>query len=198
MTIISNTLICFGYLISGLYRCRLGDVVEVAGFHNGTPKLNFVCRRKLILTINVDKNTEKDLQLVVERGSQILNKAKAELVDFTSYANVSNEPGHYVIYWEIKGEVEDKIFEACCTEMDKSFADHGYVVSRKTNSIGPLELCILKRGTFKKILDSFIANGAALSQFKTPRCTNNHVLLQILNTCTTKIFRSTAYSVREQ
>lgn len=184
-------------MISGLYRCRLGDVVEVAGFHNGTPKLNFVCRRKLILTVNIDKNTEKDLQLVVERGSQILTKAKAELVDFTSYADVSKQPGHYVIFWEIKGEVEDKILGACCTEMDKLFMDHGYVVSRKTNSIGPLELCVLETGTFKKVLDNFIANGAALSQFKTPRCTNNRALLKILNTCTTKRFHSTAYNTQQ-
>ncbi|KAK7263629.1 hypothetical protein RJT34_31222 [Clitoria ternatea] len=183
---------------TGLYRYRLGDVVEVAGFHNGTPKLNFICRRKLILTINIDKNTEKDLQVVVERGSHILSKAKAELVDFTSYANVTKQPGHYVIYWEIKGEVEDKVLDACCTLMDASFADHGYVVSRKTNSIGPLELCIVDNGTFKKILDNFIANGAALSQFKTPRCTNNHALLKILDTCTTKTFRSTAYGSNEQ
>ncbi|CAJ2655003.1 unnamed protein product [Trifolium pratense] len=180
---------------TGLYRCRLGDVVEVAGFHNGTPKLNFICRRKLILTVNIDKNTEKDLQLVVERGSHILNKAKAEIVDFTSYADVTNQPGHYVIYWEIKGEVEDNVLDACCREMDLSFADHGYVVSRKTNSIGPLELCILESGAFKKILDNFIANGVALNQFKTPRCTNNHVLLKILDNCTTKRFLSTAYSL---
>ncbi|MED6210543.1 hypothetical protein PIB30_065072 [Stylosanthes scabra] len=182
---------------TGLYRCRLGDVVEVVGFHNGTPKLSFVCRRKLILTVNIDKNTEKDLQLVVEKGSQLLlgRSKKAELVDFTSYVDVSNEPGHYVIYWEIDGYAEDGLLEACCTEMDASFADHGYVVSRKTNSIGPLELCIVERGTFKKILDNFIANGAALSQFKTPRCTSsNHVMLNILSACTLKKFRSTAYS----
>ncbi|KAE9593025.1 hypothetical protein Lal_00028727 [Lupinus albus] len=179
---------------TGLYRYRLGDVVEVTGFHNGTPKLNFVCRRKLILTVNIDKNTERDLQLVVEKGSKLLRKAKAELVDFTSYADISIQPGHYVIYWEIKGEVEDKVLDACCNEMDISFADHGYVVSRKTNSIGPLQLCIVEKGTFKKILDNFIANGAALSQFKTPRCTNNHHILTILNTCIVKKFLSTAYS----
>ncbi|KAF3660588.1 hypothetical protein FXO37_13363 [Capsicum annuum] len=68
--------------------------------------------------------------------------------------------------------------------MDASFVDHGYVVSRKTNSIGPLELCIVERGAFKKILDQFIGNGAALSQFKTPRCTSNQVLLRILNVVT--------------
>ncbi|KAJ1434583.1 GH3 family [Sesbania bispinosa] len=178
---------------TGLYRCRLGDVVEVAGFHNGTPKLDFICRRKLILTINIDKNTEKDLQIVVEKGSQLLNKAHAELVDFTSYADVSNQPGCYVIFWEIKGEAEDKVLDACCCEMDVAFVDHGYVVSRKTISIGPLELCIVERGTFKKILDYFVANGGALGQFKTPRCTNNPFILNILNACTIKRFRSTAY-----
>ncbi|KAJ1410707.1 GH3 family [Sesbania bispinosa] len=182
---------------TGLYRCRLGDVVEVAGFHNGTPKLNFICRRKLILTINIDKNTEKDLQIVVEKGSQLLNKAHAELVDFTSYADVSNQPGCYVIFWEIKGEAEDKVLDACCCEMDLAFVDHGYVVSRKTSSIGPLELCIVERGTFKKILDYFVANGGALGQFKTPRCTNNPFILNILNACTIKTFRSTAYDSTE-
>ncbi|XP_014491676.1 indole-3-acetic acid-amido synthetase GH3.10 [Vigna radiata var. radiata] len=179
---------------TGLYRCRLGDVVEVGGFHNGTPKLNFICRRKLILTVNIDKNTEKDLQLVVEKGSQLLNKGKAELVDFTSYADVSKEPGCYVIFWEVKGEAEDKVLEACCREMDAAFVDHGYVVARKTSSIGPLTLCIVERGTFKKILDYFVEIGAALGQFKTPRCTNNPVLVKILSACTIKTFRSTAYS----
>ncbi|XP_022845708.1 indole-3-acetic acid-amido synthetase GH3.10 isoform X1 [Olea europaea var. sylvestris] len=178
---------------TGLYRYRLGDVVEVVGFHRNTPKLNFICRRKLILTVNIDKNTENDLQLVVEKGSKILRKARAELVDFTSHAEVVKNPGHYIIYWEIKGEVEERILEECCREMDASFVDHGYVVSRRSNSIGPLELCIVEKGTFKKIMENFIANGAALSQFKTPRCTSNQVLLRILHLCTIKRFHSTAY-----
>lgn len=180
-------------MYTGLYRYRLGDVVEVAGFHRGTPKLSFICRRKLILTVNIDKNTEKDLQLVVERGSQLLSQAGAELVDFTSHANIAKQPGHYVIYWEIKGEVDERILGECCREMDASFVDYGYVVSRRTSSIGPLELCIVERGTFKKILDHFIVNGAAMSQFKTPRCTSNQGLLRILNLCTIKRFQSTAY-----
>ncbi|KAK8482828.1 hypothetical protein V6N13_085561 [Hibiscus sabdariffa] len=178
---------------TGLYRYRLGDVVEVSGFHNGTPKLNFICRRKLILAVNIDKNTEKDLQLVVERGSQLLSNHRAELVDFTSSAQVVQQPGHYVIYWEIKGEVEERVLCECCREMDASFVDHGYVVSRRTNSIGPLELRIVERGTFKKILDHFIGKGAALSQFKTPRCTSDRMLLRILDLCTVKRIRSTAY-----
>ncbi|KAK1324405.1 putative indole-3-acetic acid-amido synthetase GH3.5 [Acorus calamus] len=172
---------------------RLGDVVEVAGFYKGTPQLNFICRRKLILAVNIDKSTEKDLQLVVEKGSQVLSRSKAEVVDFTSHANVVEHPGHYIIYWEIKGEVEESVLGECCREMDLSFLDHGYVLSRKCNSIGPLELRVVDRGTFKKILDYFIANGAAMSQYKMPRCTTNQVLLRILDACTVKRFLSTAY-----
>ncbi|KAI7751866.1 hypothetical protein M8C21_003374 [Ambrosia artemisiifolia] len=178
---------------TGLYRYRLGDVVEVAGFYEGTPKLNFLCRRKLILTINIDKNTEKDLQSAVQKGSHPLNKSEAELVDFTSHANISNQPGHYVVYWEIKGEVSDHILAHCCKEIDAAFVDHGYIVSRKSNSIGPLELCIVECGTFKKIMEHFIGNGATMSQFKTPRCITNPVLLKILNQWTIKSFLSIAY-----
>lgn len=180
---------------TGLYRYRLGDVVEVAGFHNKTPKLNFICRRKLVLSVNIDKNTEKDLQLVVERGSQLLSdQSGGELVDFTSHAEVSDQPGHYVIYWEVKGDVNDTVLQNCCSEMDGAFLDYGYVVSRKANSIGPLELRIVERGSFNKILEHYIGNGAALSQFKTPRCTTNHLLLNILNLSTVKSFFSTAYA----
>ncbi|WCJ30671.1 Auxin-responsive GH3 family protein [Euphorbia peplus] len=179
---------------TGLYRCRLGDVVEVSGFHNSTPKLNFICRRKLLLTVNIDKNTEKDLQISVEKGLEILiSKSKSELVDFTSHAQVDKQPGHYVIYWEIRGESEDEILSECSKKMDESFVDYGYVVSRKATTIGPLELCVVQRGTFKKILDYFIENGGALSQFKTPRCTNNPFLLRILDDCTIKRFYSNAY-----
>ncbi|KAJ6847123.1 jasmonic acid-amido synthetase JAR1 isoform X1 [Iris pallida] len=184
---------------TGLYRYRLGDVVEVAGFYKGAlPKLSFVCRRKLVLTINIDKNTEKDLQLAVERGSGLLgDKAgRAELVDFTSQATMPDHrrPGHYVVYWEVKGAVEDGVLRECCREMDEAFVDHGYVVSRRCGSIGPLELRLVGEGTFQKILDHYIGNGAAMSQFKTPRCTRDRAMLAILDACTVKAFTSTAYN----
>ncbi|MQM01128.1 hypothetical protein Taro_033879 [Colocasia esculenta] len=181
----------------GLYRYRLGDVVEVTGFYKSAPQLSFVCRRKLVLTVNIDKNTEKDLQLAVERGSRLLAQTRTELVDFTSHAIVGEggqRPGHYVVFWEVKGETDDRVLQECCREMDLAFADHGYLVSRRCGTIGPLELRVVEQGTFKKILDYYIGNGAAMSQFKTPRCTSNQTLLRILDRCTVRRFWSTAYS----
>ncbi|KAI3444444.1 hypothetical protein Pfo_001109 [Paulownia fortunei] len=180
---------------AGLYRYRLGDVVKVKGFHNSTPELQFICRRNLPLTINIDKNTEKDLQLVVEAAAKLLADEKLEVVDFTSRVDSSTEPGHYVIFWEVSGEPYDDILQECCNCLDRSFVDAGYVSSRKVNAIGALELRIMKRGTFHKILDHYVGLGAAVSQFKTPRCVGptNTTVLQILSVNAVKSYFSTAF-----
>lgn len=185
----------FGDLIAGLYRYRLGDVVKVMGFHNSSPELKFVCRSNLLLTINIDKNTEKDLQLAVEEAGKLLGEEKLEVVDFTSHVDTSTEPGHYVIFWEISGEANEEVLKECCNCLDKSFVDAGYVSSRKVNTIGPLELRVVWRGTFQKILDHYLGLGAAVSQFKTPRCVGqaNNNVLQILCGNVAKSYSSTAF-----
>ncbi|WKA05859.1 hypothetical protein VitviT2T_023796 [Vitis vinifera] len=180
---------------AGLYRYRLGDVVKIAGFHNMTPELQFVCRRNLLLTINIDKNTEKDLQLAVEAAAEVLAPEKVEVIDFTSQVDKSTDPGHYVIFWEISGEVSVEVSSECCNCLDRSFVDAGYISSRKVNSIGPLELKLVRRGTFQKILDHYLGIGGVLSQYKTPRCVNpnNNMVLQILYSNVVKSHFSTAF-----
>uniref|UniRef100_A0A5B6ZFP1 Putative Indole-3-acetic acid-amido synthetase GH3.5 isoform 1 n=1 Tax=Davidia involucrata TaxID=16924 RepID=A0A5B6ZFP1_DAVIN len=181
---------------AGLYRYRLGDVVKVKGFHNSTPELQFVCRGNLLLTINIDKNTEKDLQLAVEAAAKLLAEEKLEVVDFTSHVDLSTEPGHYVIFWEVSGEASEEVLKECCNCLDRSFVDAGYVGSRKVNAIAPLELRVVRRGTFHKILDHYVGSGGALSQFKTPRCVGptNNSLLQIVSGNVVQSYFSTAFS----
>ncbi|KAK7275332.1 hypothetical protein RIF29_16445 [Crotalaria pallida] len=180
----------------GLYRYRLGDVVKVTGFHNSTPQLKFVRRSSLLLTVNIDKNTEKDLQLAVEAASNLLAEEKLEVVDYTSHVDLSKEPGHYVIFWEISGEASEDVLGECCNCLDKSFVDAGYTSSRKVNCIGALELRVVRRGTFQKILEHYLGLGAAVSQFKTPRCVGltNAKVLHILNDNVVKNFVSNAFN----
>ncbi|GJY54813.1 jasmonic acid-amido synthetase JAR1-like protein [Tanacetum coccineum] len=180
---------------AGLYRYRLGDVVKVAGFYNSAPKLQFICRRNLILTINIDKNTEKDLQLSVEAAAKLLIVEKLEVIDFTSHVDLRSEPGHYVIFWEVNGEASDQLLKQCCNCLDTSFVDAGYVSSRKTKAIGPLELRVLSKGTFQKILNHYVQHGAVLNQFKMPRCVGatNKGVLEILCNNVFKSYISTAF-----
>ncbi|CAK8560716.1 unnamed protein product [Lathyrus sativus] len=181
---------------AGLYRYKLGDVVKVMGFHNSTPEIKFMRRSNLLLTINIDKNTENDLQLSVETASKFLIEEKIELIDYTSYIDLSKEPGHYVIFWEISGEASDDALVECCNCLDESFIDPGYVTSRKVQGIDALELRIVEKGTFQKILESQVARGVPMSQFKTPRCIGpkNTTMLQILLENVVKSYVSTAYN----
>lgn len=180
---------------TGLYRYNIGDVVRVAGFHNAAPKLKFVCRRDVLLSINIDKNSEKDVQIAVDEAGELLKAENCEVVDFTSYADRSTQPGHYVIFVEINGRANEKVLEDFATFMDLSFLDTGYLSSRKTNGIGALEVRVVKSGTFGKILNHYTGAGAAVSQFKTPRCigaTNDNVL-DILITGVDEKYFSNAY-----
>ncbi|KAE9616045.1 hypothetical protein Lal_00017198 [Lupinus albus] len=181
---------------AGLYRYRLGDVVKVMGFHNSSPELKFIRRSSLLLTINIDKNTEKDLQLAVEAATRLLAEQKLEIVDFTSHVDLSKEPGHYVIFFEMSGEGSEELLSECCNCLDKSFVDAGYVSSRKVKLIEALELRVVKSGTFQKILDHYLGLGAAVSQYKTPRCVGptNTKVLQILTENVVHNYLSTAFN----
>ncbi|CAA6672051.1 unnamed protein product [Spirodela intermedia] len=160
-----------------LYRYKLGDVVEVTSFYKGSPQLSFVCRRKLILTVNIDKSTEKDLQLAVEKASRLLAGARSELIDFTSHAIVGDgaqKRGHYVVYWEVKG----RRTKMCCRS-DVAPSDRW--------SSG------WWRGHLQEDTGLLCRQWGNLGQFKTPRCTSNQVLLLILDRRTRRQFWSTAY-----
>jgi jasmonic acid-amino synthetase len=157
--------------------------------------LKFICRRSLLLSINIDKNTEKDLQLSVEEASHVLAEEKLEIVDFTSLVDRSTDPGHYVIFWELSANSTDEVLNNCANCLDLAFKDAGYIGSRKINAIGPLELRVLRKGTFYRILNHFLGLGAAVSQFKTPRFVgpSNHQVLEILNHNVLRSYYSTAY-----
>ncbi|THU72061.1 hypothetical protein C4D60_Mb04t08120 [Musa balbisiana] len=182
---------------AGLYRYRLGDVVRVAGFHNSTPELQFICRRSLVLSINIDKNTEKDLQLAVEEAAKLLAAEKLEVVDFTSHVDTSTDPGHYVIFWELSSDTTEEVLRSCCNCLDLAFVDAGYVGSRKVGTIGPLELRVVRKKTFERILEHLLGLGAAMNQFKTPRFVSlsNSKVLQILCRNVTRCYFSTAYDI---
>ncbi|KAH7293622.1 hypothetical protein KP509_28G033700 [Ceratopteris richardii] len=203
----------------GLYRYRLGDVVKVTGFFNSSPQLAYVCRRNVLLTVHIDKNSEKDLQISVDEAMKELKRQEpwAELVDFTSFADLSTKPGRYVVFWELNRRshtkrigrhaqhdmnddescaIDESLLRQCATTMDAAFVEPGYVGSRKVNTIGALELCVVKRGTFRSLLNRYLDRGiGAIAQYKTPRCVTSQAMRDILVKEIICSVRSRAYTV---
>nr|GMD36897.1 indole-3-acetic acid-amido synthetase GH3.6-like [Ipomoea batatas] len=171
---------------AGLYRYRVGDILRVAGFKNSTPQFNFVCRKNVALSIDADKTDEAELLNAVKNASNILLPFNASLIEYTSHANTSTIPGHYVLYWEIsqsssENPIPPHIFEDCCLAVEESL-NSVYRESRvSAKSIGPLEIRIVKSGTFDELMDYAIATGSSISQYKPPRCVTYAPILDLLD-----------------
>ncbi|KAK4790282.1 hypothetical protein SAY86_017586 [Trapa natans] len=171
---------------AGLCRYRVGDILRVSGFHNAAPQFTFVRRKNVLLSIDSDKTDEAELQKAIEDASGLLHDFNASVVEYTSFANTKAIPGHYVIYWELL--VKDpmnappaEILNRCCLAMEESLNSvyrQGRVVD---NSIGPLEIRVVKGGTFEELMDYAISRGASINQYKVPRCVNFTPIVELLD-----------------
>ncbi|XP_010555002.1 PREDICTED: 4-substituted benzoates-glutamate ligase GH3.12-like [Tarenaya hassleriana] len=160
---------------SGLYRMRVGDVLLVTGFHNNAPQFRFVRRENVVLSIDTEKTNEEDLFKAVNIAKLRLESSALRLTDFTSYADTSTVPGHYVLYWELSRAEDDpelipEVLEDCCFAVEESL-DAVYKRCRsKDTCIGSLEIRVVRDGTFDSLMDFFVGEGASICQYKTPRC----------------------------
>ncbi|KAF7823084.1 Indole-3-acetic acid-amido synthetase GH3.6 [Senna tora] len=170
---------------AGLYRYQVGDILRVAGFKNKAPQFNFVCRKNVVLSIDSDKTDEVELQNAVKNAANHLEQFGASLTEYTSYADTSGIPGHYVLYWEIstrgQTQIPPSIFEDCCLAVEESL-NSVYRQGRVSDkSIGPLEIRIVENGTFDKLMDFALSLGASINQYKTPRCVKYAPIVELLN-----------------
>ncbi|CAA7025476.1 unnamed protein product [Microthlaspi erraticum] len=172
---------------AGLHRYRVGDVLQVTGFYNSAPQFRFVRRQNVVLSVYLEATTEEDLLEAVTRATQLLKPSGLMLRDFTCYPHISEAPGHYVLYWELKGNNDDGIKELdsnmlveCCSVVEESLDALYRRYRSKEGSIGALEIRIVQQGTFDSLMEYFIAQGASLAQYKTPRCLKSPEALQVL------------------
>ncbi|PWZ54548.1 putative indole-3-acetic acid-amido synthetase GH3.8 [Zea mays] len=180
---------------AGLYRYRVGDILRVAGFHNAAPQFRFVRRKNVLLSIESDKTDEAELQRAVDRASALLRArcgGGAAVVEYTSHACTRSIPGHYVIYWELLATtkaskqgaaqaVGGDVLERCCLEMEEAL-NSVYRQSRVADgSIGPLEIRVVRSGTFEELMDYAISRGASINQYKVPRCVSFPPIVELLD-----------------
>ncbi|KAL0803768.1 hypothetical protein Bca101_096258 [Brassica carinata] len=180
----------------GLYRMRIGDIVKVTGFHNKAPTFRVIGRENTLLSIDTDRTNEEYLFKAINRAKLVLESSDLRLVAFTSYADISSSPGHYVIYWEVKAKEEDikdlyeKTFLECCLVMEDTF-DEEYMYCRSNEFIGPLEMRVVDDGTFDSLMNLSISKGASITHYKTPPCITSEEGLQVLETNVVARFFST-------
>jgi len=184
---------------SGLYRFRVGDVLQVTGFYNRAPQFKFICRRNMILSVDSDKTNEEDLHNSVTRAKKILENRNYLLLEYASCTDTSTVPGHYVLFWEIKSTYEGatpcvpldaQLLESCCIAVEEAL-DYVYRRCRAHDkSVGPLEIRLVEAGAFDDLMDLLVSQGSSINQYKTPRCIESGPALRLLNSRVTGSFFS--------
>lgn len=99
-----------------------------------------------------------------------------------------------MLLWTNRNLDED-VLQNCTNIMEASLSNV-YREGREDNLIGPIELRVIKEGTFEDLKALAVKGGASPAQFKLPRSISNLQTLQLLNDKTLVSFRSTAAIVR--
>ncbi|KAL6870642.1 hypothetical protein ACP4OV_014490 [Aristida adscensionis] len=189
---------------SGLYRCRVGDVLRAARFHNAAPRFRFVRRGGALLSVDTDGDgvDEAELQPAVERAAAHAGGAllsvdtdgdgvdEAELqraveraarpgplrhLPGAAAAAAAASPGHYVIYCATDTDGVPPASAAaaarCCLEMEEALNAVYREHRARGGLVGPLEIRVVRPGTFKELADRAVAGGGApAGEYKVPRC----------------------------
>ncbi|MCO5554273.1 hypothetical protein L7F22_007801 [Adiantum nelumboides] len=181
---------------AGLYRYRVGDVLRVTGFYNKAPQFEFVCRKNVALSIDADKTDEDTLHRAVEAATGAhLRGTEVTLVEYTSYVDLNTIPAHYVLFWELEyhsstaNDVDHAdqssrmkaMMEECCWSIEEKL-DSVYRQGRVSDgSIGPLEIRVVKKGSFEALMDYCLSRGASINQYKAPRCVKAAPIVELMN-----------------
>lgn len=178
---------------TGLYRFKMGDVLACTGFLKNVPQFRFVQRRNTLLSIDGDKTSEEDLLKSISEAMLLIEPLGFMLADYTSCTDTSNYPGHYVLFWELQimrgkavvppTELDTGLMEQCCFAMEQSLDPVYRRVRTVTKEIGPLEIRVVKNGTFDELMyHHFLSRGGtSLSQYKPPRCITSEKTIEMMN-----------------
>jgi auxin responsive GH3 family protein len=184
---------------AGLYRYRVGDILQVSGFHNAAPQFRFVHRRNVVLSVDTDKTSEDDLLRAVTAAKRHLAPLGAILSEYTAYADTASIPGHYVLFWELtppppplpaddsgdagaeaEAEAAARVMAACCAAVEAGL-DAVYRRCRsRDRSVGPLEIRVVGSGAFDALMDLCVSHGSSVNQYKTPRCIKHPDAIAVL------------------
>ncbi|KAH9296800.1 hypothetical protein KI387_028482, partial [Taxus chinensis] len=177
----------------GLYRYRLGDIVRVRGFYGCTPQVEYVSK----VCSCADIVSEKQLMDVMGKiGQNFRDEAQMEILDYAFHADLSLSPKHIQLFWELKNgpsleelhnrrQYYEKLFRRYCLLVEEYLNEGEYLkMVRMNGNMVPLEVCIVREGSFQAIMDVAMQKGAIASQYKPPSIIRNREILDLLRAAT--------------
>ncbi len=152
---------------SGLYRYDINDLIEVVAMKEKTPIIQFVRKGLGISSITGEKLTEEQVLVALKLAVRQLNLA--EISHFTSEVELGFPP-HYVCFAELNASLPEsmknefiRIFDHSLKMQNPEYAD-----KRSTKRLGMPELRTLPSGTYMRLRQQRVEEGAPEAQVKIP------------------------------
>ncbi|MCM1382813.1 MAG: GH3 auxin-responsive promoter family protein [Muribaculaceae bacterium] len=151
---------------SGLYRYRLGDVVEIVGTYEKTPIVKFCCRRNQIINIAGEKSNQQQFDTAIKRFAEL---SQTGVRGYCVREDFSGVAPRYLFYMECEKIPcgGDELFERCMCE-----ANPEYKSCLHMREIEPLHIEYLKDGSFKSYERALAESGKPAAQLKMPHFLN--------------------------
>ncbi len=151
---------------SGLYRYAMNDIVEVTGWFNRVPTIQFVQKGKGVTNITGEKVYE---QQVVEAVDTVLNSLGLDCEFYVMLANV--QTATYTLYLE-----RTAVPDSFGPQVDEQLArlNVEYRAKRESGRLQPLRVNLLRAGTMEAYRRHCVAQGQRDEQFKLIRLQYTH------------------------
>lgn len=165
---------------AGFYRYRLGDVVKVVDYFNQSPVLEFMYRKGQLLNVAAEKTSEQAVQSALALTARVMGVA---LTDYTVALDLEGTPGNYRFYIEtaepaaaldLNKEMRDTL------EHNLGASNPRYLAALEVKHISPLEIRLVKTGTFEGLKQELAKRGVSQNQVKIPRFIKDPGLIRML------------------
>ena len=135
--------------MGGLYRYELGDVVRVIGYHQQTPRIEFLHRAGRVYSFTGEKLTEYQVTVAVRAATE---SCGLRLAGFTAIP-VWGRPPRYEVFLEPAVDVPPAAGERLAASIDAELCgvNMEYEGKRRSGRLGPIVATALPRGSFERL-----------------------------------------------
>lgn len=165
---------------AGLYRYKLGDVVKVVDYYNGSPVIEFLYRKGQLLNVAAEKTSEEAVLAALKYSAR---QWGTDLLDYTTSIDLDGPVGRYVFYVEVQEPEKATDITAWQEILEKALQQTNprYEAGIKAGRIANLLLKIVKPGCFLRLKQELILRGASENQVKIPRLLSDKGLKDFLD-----------------
>lgn len=165
---------------AGLYRYNINDLVEVVGTESNTPIIQFVQKGGGVSSVTGEKLTEEQVQIALCYAVRQLNLTA---LDHFTFAVQLGYPPHYVCFVELKQEIPESVSDEFLRVFEQSLQlqNMEYKDKRSTFRLGAPTMQVVPPGTFTKLRQQRVEQGAPEAQVKIPLLTASQKFSETLS-----------------